>query len=95
MGYTLDSSQKAPLLDDDGNPIPTADLSGGGGPAPWGVGLAATIQDNGAGFLECVGNSSGTATFALVQVSTGTLVSHDVTVTASPFDWTLGEPVAK
>ena len=98
MGYEITSAERAPLLDADGNPIPAASLTGGGVPAPWGVGAAATIQDDGSGSLECVGNHPGTITFALILVATGETAIHDVTVTApagSPFDWTLGTPVAK
>ena len=96
MGYELTSAQKAPVLDLDGNPILTADIHGdGGAEPPFAVGASATMQDDGTGNLIVVGNAPGTTTFDLISNATSALASHDVTVTAAPFDWTLGAPVAK
>lgn len=89
MAYDLLSTQKAPVLDEAGSPIPSASIAG----LPLGVGLAATMQDDGAGHLECIGNYPGTVPFILTI--DGVTVQHDVTVSAGPFDWTLGTPVAK
>ena len=95
MGYELNSAQKAPIIDLDGNPIPTASIHGDPeGEPPWNLG-AVEVQDDGAGNLQAVGLAPGTSTVQLIQTATGTLAQHDIVVTASPFDWTLGEPVAK
>ena len=95
MGYTLDSSQKAPVLDGNGGQILTASITGAGGAGdlpPFDKG-AAIMQDDGAGNLEVVGVAPGTSTFDIVF--DGVAITHDIAVTAAPFDWTLGAPVAK
>jgi hypothetical protein len=96
MAYTLTSAEKAPLIDGEGNPLVTANVTDpAGNHAPFAIGLAASIVDEG-GVLVCVGNFPGTLTFQLAR--DGVVASHDVTVTAAggvPFDWTLGVPVPK
>ena len=95
MAYTLTSAEKAPLIDGEGVPLATATVTDPGGTsAPFAVGLAATIIDEG-GVLVCVGNFPGTITFQLMR--DGVVVAHDVTVTDAgfPFEWTLGVPVPK
>jgi hypothetical protein len=98
--YELTDAQRAPIIDGDSAPIATASVTDGDDrSAPYGVGLSATIQDDGAGFLEVVGNSAGTVLFGLKRG--GVEVTHTVTVTAAGvepppfFDWSLGTPVAK
>jgi hypothetical protein len=96
MAYTLSTTQKAPLIDGEGNPLATADVTNvGGGHAPFALGSPASIVDDGSGHLVCVGNSPGAITFELVRG--GEVVAHEVivTVTGVPFDWTLGVPVPK
>lgn len=94
MGYTLDATQKAPLLNALGDPLASAGVTDpDGNHAPFNVGGVAQIQDDGEGFLVCVANSVGTTTFELH--SGGTAATHTVTVTASAFDWSLGTPVAQ
>lgn len=94
MGYTIQVGETRPLLDQDGAPLATLGVTSPSGVgAPFAVGMAAQIQDDGAGHLVCVGNSVGTITFDLKRG--GTIASHEVTVTEStaPFDWSLGDPI--
>lgn len=95
MGYTLNSAQKAPVLDQNGAPVLSADTIGlQGAPLPF-IGPCATAQDDGAGHVEILGTAPGTQDFGLRSKSTNASAVHTVTVTAAPFDWTLGAPVAK
>lgn len=91
MGYTLNAAQKAPILDETGQPLAVSRLQGT--PPPYNVGGVAQMQDDGTGHLEVVANMPGSCPFA--PTVDGTQVTHTVTVTAAPFDWTLGTPVAK
>lgn len=103
MGYDLTTAQKAPVLDQDGVPVKTADIKGTDGSLPpWHLTII-DVEDDGTGNLQVVGVSAGTYTFGLVRKSDGAVTpQHTVTVTAAPpppapapFDWTLGTPVAK
>lgn len=94
MGYTIEVGETRPLLDGDGAPLASSGVTSPSGVTPpFAVGLQAQIQDDGNGFLVCVGNSVGTITFDLKRG--GTIASHEVTVTEStaPFDWSLGDPI--
>lgn len=94
MGYTIEVGETRPLLDGNGDPLAaTGVTSPTGENPPFGVGLAAQIQNDGSGFLVCQGNSVGAVTFELKRA--GTIAPHEVTVQASSvgFDWSLGEPI--
>lgn len=98
MGYTLASTQKAPLLDGAGNPLASADMTDPAGHlVPFPSGPVLDIVDDGAGFVQIVGKAPGQQTQTFVLASTGEAATHTITVTAPPvpFDWTLGTPVAK
>lgn len=97
MSYTLDISQKAPLLDGQGNPIASTAIEDGNGTQLPLTGPIATIQDDGSGFAELIANGVGTTSPGLRLKATGETVTHTITVTstAAPFDWTLGTAVPK
>jgi hypothetical protein len=91
MAYTLASTEKAPVLGADGQPITTASIAA---TFPL-VGTCAVLRDDGLGFIECVGTSPGSQEFGLTVQATGASAIHTVVVTVPPFDWTLGTPVPK
>lgn len=86
MGYTLTTAQKAAVLDQNGEPVPFAGLTIVG---PVGNPAAASDVIDDGGIATFVGQVPGANSYALNGVV------HDVVVVAAPFDWTLGEPVAK
>lgn len=88
MAYTLTPTTKAPILNQDGNPIPEGTTSVRIEPGGI-VGLAAV-----AGNLFLEGLAIGTADVTITPTG-GAPVLHAVTVAADPFDWTLGAPVPK
>lgn len=93
MGYDIGVGETRPLLDQDDAPLATAGVTDPSGfPPPFTTGIA-SIHDDGAGHLVCVGIAAGTQVFQLKK--SGTLASHTVTVTATvaPFDWSLGDPI--
>ncbi len=91
MSYTIEAGQTKPVLDETGAPLATAGVtSDGGALPPYGVGLAATIEDDGTGHLVCVGNAPNATGVTFDLIKDGTTASHVVVVTAAPFDWTLG-----
>lgn len=91
MGYATKIGEHRPLIDPATSaPIATAAVTDPSGNPPPFTTAVASIRDDGTGHLECVGTGVGIQTFALK--SGGTVASHDVTVTAAPFDWTLGDP---
>lgn len=96
MGYQIAVGETRPVIDQDGNPMTTANVAGEGAGPPFGSGsTAAIIVDDGAGNLVCVGNFAGTALFGFVR--DGTTTEHTITVIPAPpgpfFDWSLGDPI--
>ena len=87
MGFEIQVGETRPVLNQLGNPIPSAGQPG----LPYGPGLAATMHDQ-AGTLVCTGNYPGTLPFTVYGPDGGT-VTHDVTVAGGPFDWSLGDPL--
>lgn len=89
MAYTISTTTKAPILDQDGAPI----IEGATTVAfnPTGVaGLAAV-----AGVLYLTGITPGVTQVTITPVGATEGAVHAVTVEGVPFDWTLGAPVAK
>lgn len=88
MGLTIAVGETRPVLNQNGQPIPSSTQPG----LPYGPGLPATIHDA-AGSIVCTGNSVGTVTF-IVYSPGGVGVQHEVTVEdGEPFNWTLGDPL--
>lgn len=90
MGYTVAVGETRALLDADDAPLATAGVTDPDGHNPPFATAIATVKDQ-AGFLVCSGSNVGTQTFDLMRG--GTTASHEVTVEAAPFDWSLGDPV--
>lgn len=87
MAFALNSSEKAPVVDENGATVPegatTVTITD-----PTIVNFAIVSGD-----LFLVAGLVGTTTVVITPTG-GTGVSHDVTVSQA-FDWSLGTPVAK
>jgi hypothetical protein len=86
--YELTTGQKAEIVDEDGNPIPT----GSAYLVNFGTGGVVSIDESGDNVLlaaEAIGSDE-----VAVTPEGSTAVVHTVTVIAAPFDWSLGTPEA-
>jgi hypothetical protein len=85
--YELATGQQAPVVDQDSNPI----LDGATTAVIADETIVSIIDVDGAIFIKALAVGTTAVTFT----PTGSdPVEHDVTVSAAPFDWSLGTPVA-